>query len=64
MSRPPLIIDVHGHYTTAPKALGDWRDLQIKSLSDPSVIADPKALKISDDEIRESIETNQLAKMK
>ncbi len=23
----PLIIDVHGHYTTAPAALGAWRDL-------------------------------------
>ena len=22
----PLIIDVHGHYTTAPKALEDWRN--------------------------------------
>lgn len=64
MSRPPLIIDVHGHYTTAPAALGDWRNLQIKSLTDPTVVADPKALKISDDELRESIELNQLAKMK
>ncbi len=24
-----MIIDVHGHYTTAPAALGAWRDLQI-----------------------------------
>src|SRR5258707_10387833 len=22
----PMIIDVHGHYTTAPAALGAWRD--------------------------------------
>ncbi len=64
MSRTHLVIDVHGHYTTAPAALAEWRDLQIKSLKDPSVIADPTKLKISDDEIRESIETNQLAKMK
>ncbi|MEN9383655.1 MAG: hypothetical protein RL323_798, partial [Pseudomonadota bacterium] len=28
MSKKPLIIDVHGHYTTAPAALGAWRDLQ------------------------------------
>ena len=62
--RNPLIIDVHGHYTTAPAALGAWRDLQVDALKDPSIVADPKALKISDDEIRESIETNQLTKMR
>ena len=60
----PLIIDVHGHYTTAPAALGAWRDLQIASLKDPSKTPDPKSLKISDDELRESIETNQLKLMK
>jgi 4-oxalmesaconate hydratase len=59
----PLVIDVHGHYTTAPPALGAWRDRQIAALADPS--ASPKAsdLVISDDELRESIETNQLRKM-
>ena len=60
----PLIIDVHGHYTTAPAALGAWRDLQVAALNDPSKAPDPKSLKISDDEIRESIETNQLKFMK
>ena len=64
MTRPPLIIDVHGHYTTAPAALGDWRNLQIKALTDPTVIADPNSLHISDDELRDSISLNQLAKMK
>ncbi|MDA0228236.1 MAG: amidohydrolase, partial [Proteobacteria bacterium] len=59
-----MVIDVHGHYTTAPAALGAWRDLQIAALTDPAVQADPKTLRISDDEIRESIETNQLAKMR
>ena len=56
-----MIIDVHGHYTTAPKALEAWRNQQIAGIKDPS--AEPKAseLKISDDELRESIETNQLA---
>ena len=53
--RKPLIIDVHGHYTTAPAALGAWRDLQIAALKDPNLSADPKALRISDDEIREGI---------
>ena len=32
-----MIIDVHGHYTTAPAALGAWRDRQIAGLKDPSV---------------------------
>jgi 4-oxalmesaconate hydratase len=64
MSKKPLIIDVHGHYTTAPAALGAWRDLQIAALKDPSKTPDPKSLKISDDELRESIETNQLKLMK
>ena len=59
-----MIIDVHGHYTTAPAALGAWRDLQIAALKDPSKTPDPKSLKISDDELRESIETNQLKLMK
>src|SRR5258707_1054671 len=60
----PMIIDVHGHYTTAPAALGAWRDLQIAGLKDPSKAPRASDLKISDDEIRETIETNQLKLMK
>jgi 4-oxalmesaconate hydratase len=59
-----MIIDVHGHYTTAPAALGAWRELQIASLNDPSKAPKPGDLTISDDDLRESIETNQLAKMR
>src|SRR5258708_13745310 len=59
-----MIIDVHGHYTTAPAALGAWRDLQIAGLKDPSKAPRASDLKISDDEIRETIETNQLKLMK
>ena len=59
-----MIIDVHGHYTTAPKALEQWRNQQIASIKDPSVKPKVADLKISDDELRESIETNQLAKMR
>ena len=29
-----LIIDVHGHYTTAPKALEEWRNRQIAGIKD------------------------------
>ena len=48
-----MIIDVHGHYTTAPAALGAWRDLQIAGLKDPSKAPSASSLKISDDEIRQ-----------
>lgn len=59
-----MIIDCHGHYTTAPKALRAWRDAQIANLSTPELGPKVSDLKISDDEIRESIEDNQLARMK
>src|ERR1700745_1148804 len=59
-----MIIDCHGHYTTAPMALEDWRNRQIAGIKDPS--AKPKAsdLKIGDDELGESIVNNQLKQMK
>jgi len=59
-----MIIDCHGHYTTAPKALKAWRDAQVANLSTPHLGPKVSDLKISDDEIRESIEENQLARMR
>ncbi|MBX3637064.1 MAG: amidohydrolase [Rubrivivax sp.] len=59
-----MIIDIHGHYTTAPKALETWRNAQIAGIADPTVMPRAADLRISDDEIRETIETNQLAKMR
>jgi 4-oxalmesaconate hydratase len=59
-----MIIDVHGHYTTAPKALEDWRNRQIAALKDPALAPKPSDLNIGDDDIRASIERNQLAKMR
>lgn len=59
-----MIIDIHGHYTTAPKALEDWRNLQIANLNSPANQPKASDLKISDDELRESIEKNQLTKMR
>ncbi|MDR1661660.1 MAG: amidohydrolase [Azoarcus sp.] len=59
-----MIIDIHGHYTTAPKALETWRARQIAGLKDSSLTPSASDLKISDDELIETIETNQLAKMK
>ena len=59
-----MIIDCHGHYTTAPVALKKWREAQIANLNSPELGPKVSDLKISDDEIRESIELNQLARMK
>jgi 4-oxalmesaconate hydratase len=54
-----LIIDCHGHYTTAPSGLQHFRDAQLARIKNPSLPA-PDAPHISDDEIRESIDKNQL----
>jgi 4-oxalmesaconate hydratase len=59
-----MIIDIHGHYTTAPPALEAWRKRQIASLDGGTAAPSPSELRISDDELRESIETNQLKKMR
>ncbi|MER6239995.1 amidohydrolase family protein [Streptomyces clavifer] len=58
-----MIIDVHGHYTTAPAPLGEWRGAQIAALTDRARAPDRAGPAISDDQIRESIETNQLRVM-
>ena len=55
-----MIIDCHGHYTTAPSALRDYRAAQVEGLKDPSYEPIPADLGISDDEIRESLEGAQL----
>ena len=55
-----MIIDCHGHYTTAPKPLQAYREAQIAALSDPLRPAASGVVDISDDEIRESLETAQL----
>ncbi len=54
-----LIIDCHGHYTTAPAPHQEFREAQIRRLEDPS-LEPPEPSKISDDQIRETIELNQL----
>jgi 4-oxalmesaconate hydratase len=54
-----VIIDIHGHYTTAPPAHQEFRDAQLAALADPSLTVPEPAL-IPDDAIRESIEGNQL----
>jgi 4-oxalmesaconate hydratase len=55
-----MIIDCHGHYTTAPSELENWRKQQIAALKDPAQKPAKDELKISDDQIRESLENAQL----
>jgi 4-oxalmesaconate hydratase len=54
-----MIIDCHGHYTTAPAQHDGFRAAQVARLDDSSL---PAAVydEIGDDEIRQSIEANQL----
>jgi 4-oxalmesaconate hydratase len=54
-----MIIDCHGHYTTAPAQHDGFRAEQVARLDDPSLPA-PVYKEISNDEIRESVEANQL----
>ncbi|WP_165855743.1 amidohydrolase family protein [Marinobacter sp. JSM 1782161] len=56
-----MIIDCHGHYTTTPPQVGDYREKQKEALArDPEHVGEKGRIVISDDEIRESIEGNQL----
>ena len=54
-----MIIDCHGHYTTAPAAHQKFRDQQIARLKD-ATLPPARPATIGDDEIRETIEVNQL----
>jgi 4-oxalmesaconate hydratase len=56
-----VIIDCHGHYTTFPKQVDEYRDAQTAAVAaDPDHVGDKGRIDISDDAIRESIEANQL----
>jgi len=57
-----LVIDCHGHYTVLPKAHDAWREEQ-KAAFKAGHPAPPYPA-ISDDEIRETIEANQLRLIK
>ena len=51
-----MIIDCHGHFTTAPKALHDWRKRQLDKASGP--LGEP--LRIGDDELRTALDGGQV----
>jgi 4-oxalmesaconate hydratase len=54
-----MIIDCHGHYTTAPEKHNKWREDQLAAYKAGE--ASPAYPQISDSEIRESIQKNQLS---
>jgi 4-oxalmesaconate hydratase len=56
-----MIIDCHGHYTTAPAALTSWREAQQAAYR--SGAQPPPYPKITDDEIRKTVESSQLRLM-
>ena len=55
-----MIIDCHGHYTTAPKGLQAFRDAQLTELKNPPATRTKGSVNITDDDIRASLEGAQL----
>jgi 4-oxalmesaconate hydratase len=51
-----MIIDIHGHYTTEPAAMLQFRDKQLAALADPARKPSLADLKISDEEIVKSVQ--------
>jgi 4-oxalmesaconate hydratase len=58
----PMIIDCHGHYTTEPKGLKSYREQQVAAVNEKKPLPSWSQFKVTDDEIRETIEGNQLKK--
>lgn len=56
-----MIIDCHGHYTTTPPQVGEYREQQKAAVAkDPNYKGQKGSINVSDDQLRESIENNQL----
>jgi 4-oxalmesaconate hydratase len=54
-----MIIDCHGHFTTAPAVHTEFRAAQLARLADPG-LPEPLPVAAGDDELREAVENNQL----
>ncbi|MBI1218595.1 MAG: amidohydrolase family protein [Rhodobacteraceae bacterium] len=55
-----MIIDCHGHFTTVPGYLRDYRNAQIAAFATGETTQFAPAPHISDDELREGLEANQI----
>jgi 4-oxalmesaconate hydratase len=58
-----MIIDCHGHFTSAPKAHVRFHEAQLAHAANPT-LPEPEPPGIPDDEIREAIEPNQLLQLR
>jgi len=57
-----VIIDCHGHYTTTPPGVEEWRNTQKAAVAaNPAFVGEKGQVRVGDDEIRESLESAQLA---
>ena len=56
-----MIVDCHGHYTTEPKALHDFRAKQVAAVKDGNPPPPRSSLEIGDDDIRAGLENAQVA---
>ena len=59
-----MIIDCHAHYTTAPDKVEAFRRLQVAEFERTGLAPDMEPPHVTDDEIRTSIEANQLRVMR
>jgi 4-oxalmesaconate hydratase len=55
-----MIIDCHGHFTTIPKSLREWRAKQTDAANEPANAPSLDGAHVSDDQIRDAIENGQL----
>ena len=56
-----MIIDCHGHYTTEPVKMHEWRQAQLVKVENGGKFSPTRAmLEISDDDMREGLENNQI----
>ena len=58
-----MIIDCHGHFTTTPPQVADFRERQVAAFERSGTAADLEPPEVSDDEIRRGIEPHQLRLM-
>ena len=57
-----MIIDCHGHYTTEPAGLKDFRAQQVAGVTEKKASKPGADVKVTDDDLRETLQTNQLKK--
>src|SRR5207248_7757753 len=55
-TKRPMIIDIHGHYTTEPQALLTFRDKQLAGLADAMRKPATADLGITDDDLLKSVQ--------